>query len=84
MGAHDHSARRAAMPRPPQPRAPPPLLSALQGVVTAATGAGITMVLRRALTNTSISGGNLGQVRPSPPCMSSGERGGAAGARFWR
>ena len=33
-----------------------------QGVVTAATGAGLTMVLRRALTNTSISGGNLGQA----------------------
>eukprot|EP00887_Chlorella_sp_A99_P006829 scaffold2.g6829.t1 len=38
----------------------PPLASLTQGVVTAATGAGITMVLRRALTNTGMAT-NLGQ-----------------------
>lgn len=39
-----------------------PTLTASQGVVTAATGAGLTMVLRRALTNTGMAS-NLGQVR---------------------
>lgn len=38
-----------------------PLASLTQGVVTAATGAGLTMVLRRALTNTGMAS-NLGQT----------------------
>ena len=42
-----------------------PLL--LQGVVTAATGAGVTLVLRRALTGTGMGPSGLGQVR-TPGC----------------
>ncbi|KAI3432262.1 hypothetical protein D9Q98_003822 [Chlorella vulgaris] len=46
---------------PPLPGAPP-FASLTQGVVTAATGAGVTMMLRRALAGTGLAPSGLGQA----------------------
>lgn len=62
LGRRPPAAREAPAPTPPA--ACPPLL---QGVVTAATGAGVTLVLRRALGGTGMGAAGLGQVRRRCP-----------------
>lgn len=54
---------RPAAPVNTRPLAPRSSLAHLQGVVTAATGAGVTMMLRRALAGTGLAPSGLGQVR---------------------